>query len=45
VKLAGDARAASGVPTVTRCGATDYACGVVVGISFEGVGDLLTCLR
>jgi hypothetical protein len=40
VKLLGDARAATGVPTVTRCGATDVPYGVVVGISFEGVGDL-----
>jgi len=39
VKLAGDARAASGAPTVARCGATDIAVGVVVGISFEGQGD------
>lgn len=40
VKLAGDARAASGAPTVARCGATDIPIGVVVGILFEGVGDL-----
>jgi hypothetical protein len=40
VKLAGDARAASGAPTVARCGATDYAVGVVVGILFTGVGDV-----
>jgi hypothetical protein len=39
VKLAGDARAASGVATVARCGATDNAIGVVVGLSFEGQGD------
>jgi hypothetical protein len=40
VKLLGDARAASGVPTVTRVsGATDIPVGVVVGISFEGQGD------
>lgn len=39
VKLAGDARAATGVPTVTRAGATDAAVGVVVGILFSGVGD------
>jgi hypothetical protein len=40
VKLLGDARAATGVPTVTRIsGATDVPYGVVVGISFEGVGD------
>lgn len=40
VKLAGDARAATGAPTVTRCGATDIPVGIVVGIAFEGVGDL-----
>jgi hypothetical protein len=40
VKLAGDARAASGVPTVTRAGATDQVLGVVVGIAFEGIGDV-----
>jgi hypothetical protein len=41
VKLAGDGRAATGVPTITRCsGATDVPVGVVVGIAFEGVGDL-----
>lgn len=39
VKLAGDARAATGAATVTRCGATDPAIGVVVGILFTGVGD------
>jgi len=40
VKLAGDSRAATGVPTVTRVsGATDIAFGVVVGILFTGVGD------
>jgi hypothetical protein len=40
VKLLGDARAASGVPTVTRVsGATDIPLGVVVGILFTGVGD------
>jgi hypothetical protein len=41
VKLAGDARAASGAPTVTRItnGSTDVPYGVVVGIAFEGVGD------
>ena len=42
VKLAGDARAASGAPTVARCGATDYAVGVVVGIVFSGVGNEVT---
>jgi hypothetical protein len=40
VKLAGDARAATGAPTVTRCGATDVPVGIVVGILFSGVGDL-----
>lgn len=39
VKLAGDARAATGAPTVTRCAATDAAVGIVVGILFSGVGD------
>lgn len=41
VKLLGDARAATGVPTVTRVsGATDIPLGIVVGIAFEGNGDL-----
>lgn len=40
VKLLGDARAATGVPTVTRSGATDIPVGIVVGIVFTGVGDL-----
>lgn len=39
VKILGDARAATGVATVTRCGATDIPVGVVVGILFTGVGD------
>lgn len=40
VKLLGDARAATGVPTVTRVSAgTDIPVGIVVGISFEGQGD------
>jgi len=39
VKILGDARAATGVATVTRCGATDIPVGVVVGILFSGVGD------
>ena len=40
VKLLGDARAASGVPTVTRVSAgTDIAVGIVVGILFTGMGD------
>jgi hypothetical protein len=40
VKLLGDARAATGVPTVTRVSAaTDIPVGVVVGILFTGVGD------
>ena len=42
VKLAGDARAASGAPTVTRCGATDIPVGIVVGILFSGVGNEVT---
>jgi Flp pilus assembly secretin CpaC len=43
VKLAGDARAASGAATVTRvAGATDIPLGVVVGILFSGVGNELT---
>lgn len=42
VKLAGDARAATGAPTVTRVsGATDVAVGIVVGILFSGVGDAI----
>jgi hypothetical protein len=40
VKLLGDARSPSGVPTVTRALATDALVGVVVGILFTGVGDL-----
>ena len=41
VKLLGDARAASGVPTVTRVSAaTDIPLGVVVGVLFTGVGDV-----
>lgn len=40
VKLAGDARAATGAPTVARCGATDIPVGIVVGIVFTGVGDV-----
>ena len=40
VKLLGDARAATGVPTVTRVSAgTDIAYGIVVGILFTGIGD------
>lgn len=42
VKIAGDARAANGAPTVTRCGATDIPVGVVVGIVFTGVGNEVT---
>ena len=42
VKIAGDARGASGAPTVTRCGATDIPVGVVVGILFSGVGNEVT---
>lgn len=42
VKLAGDARSPTGVPTVARhaSGATEAAVGVVVGIAFSGVGDV-----
>lgn len=42
VKLAGDGRSPTGVPTVARHagGATEAAVGVVVGILFTGVGDL-----
>jgi hypothetical protein len=41
VALLGDARAATGVPTVTRlASATGIPYGIVVGISFEGQGDL-----
>jgi hypothetical protein len=41
VVLLGDARSASGVPTVTRAvTTTGPVLGVVVGISFEGQGDL-----
>jgi hypothetical protein len=40
VELLGDARAATGVPTVKRlAAATNAPYGIVVGISFEGVGD------
>lgn len=39
VKLLGDARAATGAPTVTRAGATDVPIGIVVGVLFSGVGD------
>ena len=40
VKLLGDARAATGVPTVTRVSAgTDVPFGIVIGILFTGVGD------
>jgi hypothetical protein len=42
VKLSGDARAASGAPTVTRVSAaTDIPVGIVVGIAFTGVGDAI----
>lgn len=42
VKLAGDARSPTGVPTVARHagGATEAAVGVVVGILFTGEGDV-----
>lgn len=40
VKFLGDARAATGVPTVTRITAgTDIPVGIVVGILFSGMGD------
>lgn len=39
VKLQGNGRAASGVPTITRCAAGDIPVGVVVGMGFTGVGD------
>ena len=40
VKLLGDARAATGVPTVTRITAgTDIPVGIVIGILFSGMGD------
>lgn len=40
VALAGDARAATGVPTVTRLAtATGIPVGIVVGILFTGMGD------
>lgn len=40
VKLLGDARSPTGVPTVTRAAAGDASIGVVVGILFTGVGDV-----
>ena len=41
VELAGNARAATGAPTVTRLGAaTNIPVGIVVGIAFSGVGDV-----
>lgn len=41
VALLGDARSATGVPTVTRlAAATNIPYGIVTGISFEGQGDL-----
>lgn len=40
VQLAGDARSPTGAPTVTRlASATGTPVGVVVGITFEGMGD------
>lgn len=41
VKLAGDSRSPTGVPTVARHagGATEAAVGVVVGILYSGMGD------
>lgn len=40
VKLLGSARSPTGVPTVTRAAASDAVVGVVVGITFEGMGDV-----
>lgn len=40
VKLLGDSRSPTGVPTVTRCNAGDTPVGVVVEIPFTGMGDL-----
>ena len=41
VQLAGDARSPTGAPTVTRlASATGIPVGIVIGISFEGVGDI-----
>ena len=40
VKLAGNGRSPTGAPTVARCGATDPAVGIVVGILYTGVGDV-----
>ena len=41
VQLLGDARSPTGVPTVTRmASATGVPYGIVVGISFEGMGDV-----
>ena len=43
VKLLGDARTASGVPTVTRISAaTDIPVGIVVGILFSGIANEAT---
>lgn len=39
VKLAGDGRAPTGVPTVTRAVAGDPIVGVVVGVPISGMGD------
>lgn len=40
VKIAGGAQSPTGVPNVTRAGATDQVVGVVVGVLFTGVGDV-----
>lgn len=41
VQLLGDARSPTGVPTVTRqASATGVPFGIVVGISYEGMGDV-----
>lgn len=39
VKLAGDGRSPTGVPTVTRAVAGDATVGAVVGILYSGMGD------
>lgn len=40
VKLAGDGRSPTGVPTVTRAVAGDAIVGVVVGVPLSGMGDV-----
>jgi hypothetical protein len=41
VSLVAGSRSPTGVPTVTRAGATGAVVGVVLGISFEGQGDTM----